>query len=101
MKITNYAIKNYQFTLIITLMIAALGVSNLLTMPRAEDPEMHAPVFPITVIYPGSSPKDMEDLVVKPLEKDIYGLENIKEIKTTIKDGLAILVVRYEYSSDV
>jgi len=101
MKITDYAIKNYQFTLIITLMVAALGISSLLTMPRAEDPEINAPSFPVTVIYPGTPPKDMEEFVVKPLEQKIYGLNNIKKIKTTITDGVALLLVEYEYSSNV
>ncbi len=101
MKLTNYAIKNYQFTLIMVLMVAALGVSSILKMPRAEDPTMDAPKFPVTVIYPGTSPQDMEELVVKPLEKKIYSLDNIKRIKTTIDDGLALIFVEYEYSSNV
>lgn len=101
MNITNYAIKNYQFTLIMVLMVAVLGASSLLNMPRAEDPEMHAPLYPVTVIYPGTSPEDMEELVVKPLEQRIYSLDGIKKIKTTISDGLAVLLVEFEYKSDV
>lgn len=101
MKITNYAIKNYQFTLIMVLMVAALGISSILNMPRSEDPSMNAPSFPVTVIYPGTSPKDMEELVVKPLEKKIDELDNIKRIKTTINDGLAVLLVDFDYSSNV
>src|SRR5690625_1534683 len=101
MSITKYAIKNYQLTLILVLMVVALAVSSLLNMPRSEDPEMHAPVYPITVVYPGTSPKDMEEQVVKPLEQEIYGLENIKKVKTKISDGLAVLEVEYEYKSDV
>src|SRR5690625_263772 len=101
MNITNYAIKNYQFTLIMVLMVAVLGASSLLNMPRAEDPEMHAPLYPVTVIYPGTSPKDMEELVVKPLEQEIYSLDGIEKIKTTISDGLAVLLVEFEYKSDL
>src|SRR5699024_6696104 len=101
MKITNYAIKNYQFTLIVVLMIAALGVSSMLKMPRAEDPSMNAPTYPVTVIYPGTSPKDMEELVVKPLERKISELEDIDKITTTIQDGLAVLIVEFDYNSDV
>ncbi|MGC4034566.1 MAG: efflux RND transporter permease subunit [Chitinophagaceae bacterium] len=101
MKISAYAIKNYQFTLIMVLMIIALGISNILNMPRSEDPELNAPNFPIIVVYPGTSPKDMEELVVKPLERKIYGLDNIKRIKTSINDGLAVLAVEYKYSVNV
>jgi multidrug efflux pump subunit AcrB len=40
MKIAEYAVKNYQFTLIMFLMAIALGVTTLFTMPRSEDPEI-------------------------------------------------------------
>ena len=101
MKITNYAVKNYQFTLIIFIMIIVLGLTTLLNMSRSEDPEMHAPTFTVVVVYPGTSPGDMEELVVKPLEKEIWGLENIKRIRTTIGDGVAAIRVEYKYNSNV
>jgi multidrug efflux pump subunit AcrB len=101
MKISDYAVKNYQFTLVIFLMIIALGVTTILNMPRSEDPELNAPQYPIVVVYPGTSPKDMEELVAEPLERKISELENIDRIKTTISDGVAVLFVEYKYESDV
>jgi multidrug efflux pump subunit AcrB len=100
MNLIKYPIKNYQFTLIIVLLIMMVGASTLMTMPRAEDPDMKAPKFPVVVVYPGTSPKDMEQLVVKPLESRFYGLDNVKRIKTKIINGLAFLFVEYEHSSD-
>lgn len=100
MKISEFAVKNYQFTLIMFLMAAAVGVTTLFTMPRSEDPEIEAPQFSIVVVYPGTSPKDMEELVVDPMEEKINGLEDMKRIKTTISDGLAVLRVEYKYESD-
>lgn len=101
MKISDYAVKNYQFTLVIFIMIIALGLTTILNMPRSEDPEMHAPSYSIVVVYPGTSPKDMEELVVDPLEKEIYGLENIKRVRTNIGDGFAVMRVDYRYNSNV
>lgn len=101
MKISEYSIRNYQFTLIMVLMVVAVGISTIFTMPRSEDPELDAPIFPVVVVYPGTSPKDMEELVVKPLEKQIYALDNIKRIKTSINDGLAVLAVEYQYNVNV
>ena len=101
MDLAKYAIKNYQFTLIMVLMVVVVGINTLFTMPRAEDPDMKAPQFPVVVVYPGTSPKDMEELVVKPLETELYGLDNMKQIKTSVLDGLAILNVEYQYNSDV
>ncbi|MFZ6010466.1 MAG: efflux RND transporter permease subunit [Bacteroidota bacterium] len=100
MKISEYAVKNYQFTLIMFLMAIALGVATLLTMPRSEDPEIEAPQYAIVVVYPGTSPKDMEELVVDPVEEKINELDDMKRIKTTISDGLAVIRVEYKYESD-
>ncbi len=101
MKISDYAVKNYQFTLVIFIMIIVLGLSTILSMPRSEDPEMHAPIYPVVIVYPGTSPKDMEELVVKPLEKEITGLDNIKRVRSSIGDGVAVLRVEYKYNSNV
>lgn len=100
MDLIKYPIKNYQFTLIMVLMVIAIGVSSILTMPRAEDPEMQPPNFPVVVVYPGTNPKDMEQLVVKPMETRLYDLDNIKRIRTTILNGLAVLFVEYEHGVD-
>lgn len=101
MKITNFSVKNYQFTLILALLVAVVGVLTLFTMPRAEDPGTHPPQYLITVIYPGTSPKDMEEQVVKPIENKIYGLENIEKILTTVEDGVAAFQVKFKYGVDV
>jgi len=101
MKITNFAVKNYQFTLIIFLLFAVVGVLTLFTMPRSEDPTIHPPEYLITVIYPGTSPNDMEEQVVKPIENKIYGLENIDKILTTVEDGVAAIQVKFKYGVDI
>jgi multidrug efflux pump subunit AcrB len=101
MNITNFSVKNYQFTLVLFIMVAVVGVVTLFTMPRAEDPQISPPSYPIVVVYPGTSPKDMEELIVKPIEKKIYELENIDKIVTNIEDGLAVITVDFKYGVNV
>jgi multidrug efflux pump subunit AcrB len=69
-------------------------------MPRSEDPDVESPQFAVIVVYPGTSPKDMEELVVDPIEERINELEDMKRIRTTISDGLAVFRVEYKYESD-
>jgi len=101
MKIISFAVKNWQLTLLMFMMTVVVGVNTLFNMPRAEDPEINPPQFPVVVIYPGTSPKDMEELVVKPIEKQVSELENIKRIKTRIDDGSAVIEVEFNYNSNV
>lgn len=101
MRLTSFFVKNYQLTLVLFLMIIVVSVTTVMNMPRSEDPSLNPPQFPIVIIYPGTSPQDMEELVVKPIEKKVSELDDIKEIKTTINDGVAVMEVEYKYSSNV
>lgn len=101
MRITDFAVKNYPFTLIVFLLISVVGAFTVINMPRAEDPELNAPIFPVTIIYPGTSPVDIEELVIKPMEKALYGLENIRRLKSIIGDGYAVIRVEFKYGVDV
>lgn len=100
MKITAYSVKNYQLTMMVALMAVVIGLVTLLTMPRAEDPQMHPPSFGIVAVYPGTSPKDMEELIVKPIEKKIYDLEDVDKLTTNIEDGLSVTTVDFKYTTD-
>jgi multidrug efflux pump subunit AcrB len=98
--LTEFAVRNYQFTLIVFVMLAAIGLNSLFTMPRGEDPDTEAPSFAAIVIYPGTSPKDMEELVVNPMEKRFNAMDDIKRIRSTIDDGLAVIQIEFKYETD-
>lgn len=100
MKITEFSVKNWQFTLIIFILLVALGVNSLINMPRGEDPETTAPSFVVIVVYPGTSPIDMEKLVVDPMEKRFNELDNIKRLISDVYDGLATVRVDYKHEMD-
>jgi multidrug efflux pump subunit AcrB len=100
MKITDFSVKNYQFTLIVFVMLAAIGLSAMLNMPRGEDPDIEAPQFAAVVIYPGTSPKDMEEMVVDPIEKKLNELDDVKKIISRIDDGLAVVRIEFKYETD-
>ncbi len=100
MKLPVYAIHNYQFTLIVVALLTLLGVLSFQTMPRSEDPQFDFPMVIVTVAYPGTSPQDMEKLVADPIEEEINELEDIKEIKTSIIDGITTVEVEFNYGVD-
>ncbi|MEQ9101932.1 MAG: efflux RND transporter permease subunit [Imperialibacter sp.] len=100
MKISEFSVKNYQFTLIVFAMVIGLGLNSLFNMPRGEDPEFESPSFAVVVVYPGTSPVDMEELVVDPIEKKISELEDVKKIVSNVDDGLVVMRIDYKYEID-
>ncbi len=100
MRLTEFSVKNYQFTLIVFVALVAIGLNSLFNMPRGEDPDFTAPQFAIIIVYPGTSPTDMEQLVVNPIEKKMNELSDIKRITSRIDDGLAVVRIDFKYETD-
>jgi multidrug efflux pump subunit AcrB len=100
MKLPKLAIDNHQFTIIIFVLLVALGILSFMSMPRSEDPQISPPAANIIVIYPGATPQDMEELVVDPIEEELNELEDIKTIKSQMQDGLAVITIEFIVGSD-
>jgi len=69
-------------------------------MPRSEDPQFDFPISVTSIVYPGTNPIDMEKMVVDPIEDVLNELEDLKVIRTSIEDGLAIIETEFLYGSD-
>lgn len=100
MKISEFSVKNYQFTLVVFIAVLAIGIFSLFNMPRGEDPEFETPSFSVVIIYPGTNPYDMEKLVADPFEKKINELSNIESVRTFIVDGVVSSLVEYDEDQD-
>lgn len=100
MLLPKIAVKNYQFTIIVFVLLTIFGLTAYFTMPRMENPSVFIPGGSITVIYPGASPADLEQQVAEPLEEAINELDDIKKINTTLLDGLASIAVEFEFETD-
>ncbi|REL32914.1 AcrB/AcrD/AcrF family protein [Rhodohalobacter sp. SW132] len=100
MQLPEFSIKNYRFILILVVMAFVVGLFALFTMPRTEDPDMALPFYTISVVYPGTSPEDMQELVVKPIEDALDEIDDLTEILTTIEEGLAVFEVEAGFGID-
>ncbi len=100
MRITRFFIDNYQFTLIIFLVMITGGLISFFTMTRMENPAMYISGGSVVVIYPGASPADMENLVAIPIEQGVNELDDIRKINTTIREGIATISVEFEHGTD-
>lgn len=100
MRLPSLAIKNSQFIYVMVGLALFLGFRSFISMPKAEDPFLDLPNYTVIVVYPGTSPEDMEDLIVDPIEEVVDELDKITEIRTEITNGLAVLQVEAEFGID-
>ena len=50
----------------------------------------------ISTVYPGASPSDIEGLVTNPMENELTGLRNVKEMTSVSSEGMSLVVVEFE-----
>lgn len=99
-RLTQFSVSRWQFTVVVFVMLAAMGLSAWSSIPRGEDPTFPIPVYSIIAIYPGATPADIEQLVVDPIEERIGELDDIKEIRTKIENEFAMVVAEFETHVD-
>jgi len=100
MNIPKFSIENYQFTLTVFVALLVMGIMSFLGMPQREDPVVEIPNTIVVAVYPGANPEDMESQVVDVIEEAVNELEDIKEIRTTISDGVAVIGVESVFGLD-
>lgn len=100
MHVAEFAVRRWQFTLVVFVALAALGVSSLVGIPKAEDPTFPYPSFAVVAVLPGASPGDVERLVADPIETELQSLDDVKSIRTSIDDGLAVVSIEFLAGTD-
>ena len=100
-RITQFFIDRYQLTVVLFLMLAAMGWASWRNIPKAEDPVIPIPTYLVIAVYPGARPADVEQLVVDPIEERIGELDGLDNVRSEVEDGLAVLRIEFEYDADV
>jgi multidrug efflux pump subunit AcrB len=100
MNLAAFAVRNRAFMVVVFAALVALGISSLASIPKAEDPTFPYPNFAVVAIYPGASPTDLEELIVDPVEDRLKELDNVKEVRASIEDGVAVIRVEFTAESD-
>jgi multidrug efflux pump subunit AcrB len=98
--ITRFFIERWQFTLILFIMLFALGLANIQSIPKSEDPIVKFPGTGVIVVLPGADAEQMERLIAIPIETALNGLEDVDSISSTSSAGLASISVQFIYGVD-
>ena len=100
-KPTSWSVNNKTSIYIMMVFVTLAGVFQFITLPKEQFPDIVIPTIYVQTIYVGNSPKDIENLVTRPIEKQIKGITGAKINKvtsTSLQDFSAIIV---EFDTDV
>jgi len=98
-KLTTWALKNKNTVYLLTAILLFFGVYSYQHLPKELFPEIVWPQIMVQTTYPGNSPEDIENLVTRPLEKEIENVRGLKEITSISAQDASMIFV--EFSTDV
>ncbi|MHC1704523.1 MAG: efflux RND transporter permease subunit [Tenuifilaceae bacterium] len=98
---TSWAIDNKVSVYVLVFIITVFGLINYFTIPKEQFPEIVIPMVVVNSIYPGTSPSDMENLVTRPLEKNIKSISGVKKISSRSVQDFSSVIVEFNTGIEV
>jgi len=96
---TSWAIDNKTSIYVLAVFITLLGISSYRSIPKEQFPEIVIPTILVNTVYPGTSPEDMENLVTRPIEKQLKGIAGVKKITSNSLQDFSSIAI--EFNTDV
>jgi multidrug efflux pump len=100
-KLTTLALNNRNTILLMALAILGFGIFSYNNLPKELTPEVVIPTIMVQTPYPGNPPIDMENLITRPLEKEIESVDGIKEVNSTSSQGFSLILVEFNTDVDI
>ena len=100
MRHTQLALQRPVTTIMIALAVLAVGLIATRLLRLEAMPDISFPGMRIIIPYPGSTPEEMEELVVRPVEEALATLSGIEEIRATAGSDEAEFTVLFSWDRD-
>jgi len=98
-KLSTWAVNNRTSVYVITILIMLFGLSTYNNLPKEQFPDIVIPTMYIGTVYPGTTPTDMENLVTRPIEKQLKSINGVKRITSNSVQDFSMITV--EFTTDV
>ena len=98
---SQIAIRNPAFIFIMILVISLAGFNAYKSIPREAAPDIQIPLLIVTIPFPGASPEDVESLITNKAEQELQTIKNLKKIKSTSSESVAVLTLEFTSDFDI
>ena len=95
MGLTRLAVKRPLTILMIILMVVIMGYRAYTLLEIERLPKTDLPVVSVSVTYPGASPEDIQDQIVKPLEDAVAGISGVDTLNSSALEGVGSVVITF------
>ncbi len=90
------AFLNSKLTPLVTIASLAVGLLGLLATPREEEPQISVPMIDVIAAMPGAGPSEVEQRLVRPIERRMAEIPGVEHTYAMAGDGYAMVTVRFK-----
>ncbi len=101
MWITRLSVSQPVFATMMMLALVVLGLFSYRGLRVEQMPEVDEPRVFINVQYPGASPEAIENDVIKRIENVVNGVDGVRNISATAREGLAQMQIEFRLGADM
>ncbi len=98
--LSSFAVDNGTSIFILAFMILVLGLQSYSSMPKESYPEASLPTVYINTPYFGNSAAEIENLIARPLEKEISTITGLKTMNSTSIQDFSVILVEFDPDQD-
>lgn len=99
--ISKTFISRPKFALVISIVITIAGLISMALLPVNMYPQITPPQVQISASYPGASAQIVEESVIRPIEEQVNGVEDMMYIESTSSNnGTASITVYFKVGTD-
>jgi len=98
---TSWAIDNKTSIYVLAIIISIFGIISYNSIPKEQFPELVIPTIIVNTVYPGTSPTDMENLVTRPIEKNLKSINGVKKITSNSIQDFSTIVIEFDTDVEV
>jgi multidrug efflux pump subunit AcrB len=73
-----------------------LGALALVATPREEEPQIRVPMVDVMVAWPGAEAAEVENRIVAPIERILWGVPGVEHIYSVSRPGMGMVTVRFK-----
>ncbi|MBE0651748.1 MAG: efflux RND transporter permease subunit [Bacteroidales bacterium] len=99
--LSTWAINNKYTVYLFTIAVLIFGFVSYAELPKELFPDITIPYVMVETVYPGNPPVDMENLVTKPIEKQVESVKGIKKMTSLSSQDASNVFIEFHTGVDI
>ncbi len=101
MRLTDLSLAHRATVFFLTAFLVIAGTSAYVTLPRESSPDISIPQIIVYTLWPGASPVEVENQVTRIVEREVKGVDDLKELTSVSQESASVVTVEFLSGTDI